>query len=318
MNEPFLKKYKPKRYKDFVIDPEYINLLSTLVKMDSLNILLIGDSSCGKTSLLDATIREYYDKDYIPRDNVLYINNLQEQGISYYRTEVKTFCKTPSSISGKKKFIVLDDIDIINDQSQQVFRNCIDKYSHNVSFISSCTNTQKVVESLQSRCTLIKIKSVETKLLSEILTKIKRKEGIKITKKAQEFILNVCNNSIRLLVNYMEKFNLLDEKITLEKAKNICTNISYYDFEKFTNEWYNNKNLSTALKVINTIFDKGYSVMDILDSYFQFVKITNILNEEAKYKSITIICSYISLFHTLHEDEIELVFFTYDLVKSAR
>jgi DNA polymerase III gamma/tau subunit len=102
----------------------------------------------------------------------------------------------------------------------------------------------------------------------------------------------------------MEKFNLLDEKITLEKAKNICTNISYYDFEKFTNEWYNNKNLSTALKVINTIFDKGYSVMDILDSYFQFVKITNILNEEAKYKSITIICSYISLFHTLHEDEI--------------
>jgi len=318
MNEPFLKKYKPKRYKDFVIDPEYINLLSTLVKMDSLNILLIGDSSCGKTSLLDATIREYYDKDYIPRDNVLYINNLQEQGISYYRTEVKTFCKTPSSISGKKKFIVLDDIDIINDQSQQVFRNCIDKYSHNVSFISSCTNTQKVVESLQSRCTLIKIKSVETKLLAEILTKIKRKEGIKITKKAQEFILNVCNNSIRLLVNYMEKFNLLDEKITLEKAKNICTNISYYDFEKFTNEWYNNKKLSTALKVINAIFDKGYSVMDILDSYFQFVKITDILNEEAKYKSITIICSYISLFHTLHEDEIELVFFTYDLVKSAR
>ena len=318
MNEPFLKKYKPKRYKDFVIDPEYINLLSTLVQMDSLNILLIGDSSCGKTSLLDATIREYYDKDYIPRDNVLYINNLQEQGISYYRTEVKTFCKTPSSISGKKKFIVLDDIDIINDQSQQVFRNCIDKYSHNVSFISSCTNTQKVVESLQSRCTLIKIKSVETKLLSEILTKIKRKEGIKITKKAQEFILNVCNNSIRLLVNYMEKFNLLDEKITLEKAKNICTNISYYDFEKFTNEWYNNKNLLVAFKIINTIFDKGYSVMDILDSYFQFVKITDILNEEAKYKSITIICSYISLFHTLHEDEIELVFFTYDLVKSAQ
>ena len=317
MNEPFLKKYKPKRYKDFVIDPEYINLLSTLVQMDSLNILLIGDSSCGKTSLLDATIREYYDKDYIPRDNVLYINNLQEQGISYYRTEVKTFCKTPSSISGKKKFIVLDDIDIINDQSQQVFRNCIDKYSHNVSFIASCTNTQKVVESLQSRCTLIKIKSVETKLLAEILTKIKRKEDIKITKKAQEFILNVCNNSIRLLVNYMEKFNLLDEKITLEKAKNICTNISYYDFEKFTNEWYNNKKLSAALKIINSIFDKGYSVMDILDSYFQFVKITDILNEEAKYKSITIISSYISLFHTLHEDEIELVFFTYDLVKSA-
>ena len=153
-----LKKTKIKEFILGIPEEPYAKLLTGRDTIDnkvvqqeadttSQRILLIGDSSCGKTSLLDATIREYYDKDYIPRDNVLYINNLQEQGISYYRTEVKTFCKTPSSISGKKKFIVLDDIDIINDQSQQVFRNCIDKYSHNVSFISSCTNTQKVVES---------------------------------------------------------------------------------------------------------------------------------------------------------------------------
>jgi len=57
--------------------------------------------------------------------------------------------------------------------------------------------------------------------------------------------------------------------------------------------------------------------MDILDCYFQFIKITDLLEEESKYKCITIICSYISLFHTLHEDEIELVFFTYDLIKSV-
>ena len=149
MNEPFLKKYRPRKYKDFVIEPQLINLLNTLIKMNSLNLLLVGDSSSGKTSLLDATIREYYNSDKIPIDNVLYINNLHEQGISYYRTEVKTFCQTPSSVPSKKKFIILDDIDIINEQSQQVFRNCIDKYSHNVNFIASCTNTQKVVESLK-------------------------------------------------------------------------------------------------------------------------------------------------------------------------
>jgi DNA polymerase III delta prime subunit len=50
---------------------------------------------------------------------------------------VKTFCQTCSVIKGKKKIIVLDDIDLINEQSQQVFRNCIDKFSHNVNFISS-------------------------------------------------------------------------------------------------------------------------------------------------------------------------------------
>ena len=202
----------------------------------------------------------------------------------------------------KKKFIVLDDIDTISEQSQQVFRNCIDKYSHNVNFIASCCNTQKVVESLQSRITLIKLKPATKDILKSILIKIKDNEGINISDRAQEFILNVCNNSIRLLINYMEKFNLLDEKITITKAKEICTNISYFDLEKYTHEWYNNKSLENSVKIIYNIFDKGYSVMDILDSYFQFIKITNILQEEEKYKVISFICKYISFFHTLHEN----------------
>ena len=316
MNETFLKKYKPKIYEDFIIDNEYINLLHTLIKMDALNILLIGNTSCGKSSLLDATIREYYNLDKIPIDNVLYINNLQEQGISYYRSEVKTFCRTTSSISGKKKFIVLDDIDTISEQSQQVFRNCIDKYSHNVNFIASCCNTQKVVESLQSRITLIKLRPATKNILKSILVKIKNNENIIISDRAQDFILNVCNNSLRLLINYMEKFNLLDEKITITKAKEICTNISYFDLEKYTIEWYKNKSLENSVKIIYNIYDKGYSVMDILDSYFQFIKITNILQEEEKYKVISIICKYISLFHTLHENDVELTFITNDLVNN--
>ena len=96
MNLPFLKKYQPKKYDEFVIDEAYIQLLKTLIDMNNLNILLIGDSGTGKTSLIEATIREYYQLDKIPKNNVLYINSLQEQGISYYRNEVKTFCQTSS------------------------------------------------------------------------------------------------------------------------------------------------------------------------------------------------------------------------------
>jgi len=167
---------------------------------------------------------------------------------------------------------------------------------------------------LQSRNTLIKIKSVSDSLLQEILTNIKDEEKINITTSAQSFILSICNNSIRLLVNYMEKFNLLDEKITLEKAKLICTNISFYDFEKFTSKWSKEGDIAGAIKIIKSIFDKGYSVMDILDSYFNFIKITNLIDEFQKYRCIKIICAYISRFHTQHEDEIELIFLTYDLM----
>ena len=315
MNTQFLKKYQPLFFDNFTIDKEYIELLNTLNKMDSLNILLVGNNGSGKTSILYATIREYYNMKEIPSNNVLLINNLKEQGISYYRSEVKTFCQTPSIVPNKKKFIILDDIDFINEQSQQVFRNCIDKYSHNVHFLASCSNTQKVIESIQSRCTIIKLKPISQAYLKIILKKIKNAEKLSITDKAENFILNICNNSIRLLINYLEKFKLLNIPIDEKKVKEICTNISFYEFENYTKAWYEEKNLQKSIKLIYSIYNKGYSVMDILDSYFSFIKITNIIGEPVKYKIIIFILKYIAVFHTLHENDIELIIFTNELIK---
>jgi hypothetical protein len=59
-------------------------------------------------------------------------------------------------------------------------------------------------------------------------------------------------------------------------------------------------------------------VMDILDNYFLFIKNTNILNEDQKYNIIPFICKYISIFHNIHEDEIELALFTNNLIKILR
>ena len=55
--------------------------------------------------------------------------------------------------------------------------------------------------------------------------------------------------------------------------------------------------------------------MDILDSYFTFIKITQSIPEKIKYKIIKLILKYIAIFHTLHESEIELALFTNELYK---
>jgi DNA polymerase III delta prime subunit len=312
----FIDKFQPIYFKDFEIDNKIIDILKTLINMDNLNILFIGDMASGKTSLLNAIIKEYYDgnnqKQY--EENVLYINSLKEQGINYYRSDVKTFCQTCSSIKNKKKIVVLDDIDIINEQSQQVFRNCIDKFSHNVHFISSCSNTQKVIESLQSRFIIIKINPLKRENLHKILLKIKARENIEIDLNAEEFILDVSNSAAKILLNYMEKFKLLNQKITYELAVQLCTNISFLTFEEY-NTLLKNKKLDEAIKLIYKIYDKGYSVMDILDSYFLFIKSTKNITEEQKYNIIPFICKYITIFHNIHEDEIELALFTNNLIK---
>ena len=137
-------------------------------------------------------------------------------------------------------------------------------------------------------------------------------ENIDIDQESINFIINISNNTVKILINYMEKFKLLGEKITLNLATHLCSNISFLTFEKYTN-LIKNKNLKEAISIILEIHDKGYSVMDILDNYFIFVKNTSLLNEDQKYNIIPIICKYITIFYNIHEDEIELSLFTNNL-----
>ena len=89
-NKLFIHKYQPLYFNDFGEHNEVVKMLKTLVLIDDINILLIGNIASGKTSLLNTLIREYYvghlPKEY--EENVLYINSLKEQGINYYRTDV--------------------------------------------------------------------------------------------------------------------------------------------------------------------------------------------------------------------------------------
>jgi len=314
LNQLFVQKYQPLVFKDFESNNELFVMLKAFILMDQLNILFIGDMACGKTCLLNAIVREYYQgvsKDY--EENVLYINNLKEQGINYYRTEVKTFCQSCCSIKNKKKIIILDDIDLINEQSQQAFRNCIDKFSKNVIFISSCTNIQKVIESIQSRLNIIKINNLEKENMFRIIKKIKTHENIHIDPDAEQFIVAISNNTIKILLNYMEKFKLLNENITLDLAIKLCSNISFLTFENYTSLLKENR-LFDAIQLLYDTYDKGFSVMDILDNYFFFIKTTNLLTDEEKYCIIPCICKYITVFSNIHEDEIELALFTNNII----
>ena len=151
--------------------------------------------------------------------------------------------------------------------------------------------------------------------LTTIMHKIKVAENIVIDSDAEQFILNVCNNTAKILINYMEKFKLLNYPITLELANNVCTNISFHIFNEYT-QLIKDKQLTKAVSILYNLYDKGYSVMDILDNYFLFVKNTDLLTEKQKYNVIPIICKYITVFHNIHEDEIELALFSNNMFAS--
>ena len=313
----FITKYKPYYLKDFNLEESLLQMVELLFQLDDLNILFISNPNSGKTTLLYALIREYYKlatNDPIPEHNILFINNLKEQGINYFRNEMKTFCQSHSSIHGKKKIIIIDDIDTINEQSQQVFRNYIDKYNHNVHFISVCVNIQKVIESFQSRVHILNVPPPNRKHFEIVMEKIIVTEHLTIDEPSKEYLLMISNNSIRNLINNLEKIFIYGEAVDLELCKKICSNISFQQFEKYI-ETIRNNDINAAILIMYDIHDHGYSVIDILDYFFTFVKLTDFLNENEKYSVIPFLCKYITIFHNIHEDVIELSLFTNNLFR---
>jgi len=312
--ELFISKYKPYYLNEFSMTESTRNILRTLFEIDELNLLFVGGSGSGKTTLLYCILREYYGLGKtagIPETNVLFINNLKEQGIQYYRNDMKTFCQSHCSIYGKKKMVVVDDLDTVNEQSQQVFRNYIDKYKHNVHFISVCTNIQKVIESIQSRVHMIQLASPTDSDILPIMDYILNAEGIQVDAEAREYLWKNAQGSLRVLINSLEKLYIYGGVVDGSLCRQLCSTISSQRFNNYIG-YLEKGSLKEAIAELYAIYDQGYSVIDILDYFFAFLK-TSPLSEEIQYKIVPILCRYITIFNKVHEDAIELAFFTNQL-----
>lgn len=242
---------------------------------------------------------------------------MKEQGIAFYRGDVKTFCSSLPTIPNKKRFVVLDDLDLINEQSQQIFRTCIDKYNKSVNFVASCTNPQKVIESLQSRLLSVRIPPLEPRSLKRIADNIIAKENLSLTPEALDYIIMVAQNSARSLINYLEKVALLDKHVDLSLAEALCTDIAWIYFEHYL-QFCKSGNVKQAVDILYQFYHQGFSVMDILDNLFVFIKQTQtgLLSEQEVYQLVQILCRHIIMLQEIHVHQVELAFFTCKVIKT--
>lgn len=315
MSKLLIDKYKPTSINDLIFDDEFKMLLNELIETKTLNIIIYGENSCGKTTIIKLIINEYYKNDAKGIDNIINIHETKDQGIHYFRNELHLFCKTCCTIKNKKKMVILDDFDLINDQSQQVFRNLLDQYSDNVIFLMSCSNVHKIINSIQSRQMILKIPKPSHSKLIELCKDIIKKENILIHEDLLEYIILNSSSSIIRSINYLQKCKLIGDKLDINNISDIMTHVNFNILDNYF-LLLKEKQIKDANDILFGIIDYGYSVIDILDSLNVYLKNDNkILNDEEKYKIIICVCKYITLFYDLHENEIELVFLNNTIYK---
>ena len=315
MTISFLKKYSPKNFEDFLLKDEIIYFIKSIIETQNINILITGSIGTGKTTMINLILNTYYKNINDYDTNVMKINCLKEQGIQYYRNEVKNFCQTKTSICNKKKVLILDDLDDINEQSQQIFRNYIDKYHENVIFITSCTDINKINEHILCRLFIIKLQTITNDKLYSLCDKIIQNENLIINNEVKHEIVKLSNYSFRNLLCNLEKIKLSNIKIDDTNIYKVCSNINFNHYKSYTREILNN-NLEKSCKIIKCICDEGYSIIDIFYFYFIFLKQSENIDEMQKLIIIKHLCKYIGLINNNYEDDIELVIFTNNIIKA--
>lgn len=314
MNSTFFDNYKPNNLSDINLINETIEIINIYLKNNKMLFLIHGPSLSGKTSLINILLKEYYNSSNY-NDNILYINLLKEQGINYFRNEIKNFCQIHNSSNIKQKSIIIDDFDSLNELNQKILINYINKYN-NINFVLSCSDLNKIVPSTMYLLEMIKIENVDNVFLEKILNKIIKKTNIVLEDNIKKQLINDYNKNIPFFINKVLEINIIfiNSNYIINNYKFLDNNI-LINIDNYLNLCKNNK-VKEAKKLILELNNIGLSVIDILDNIIYYVKnINKSLNEEYRFKIIKLITNYINVFNNLHEDKIELLFLTNNIIK---
>jgi len=309
-------KYSPVAIDELCASADFLECVRALIDIDLLNILCVGHECSGKTTVINAIIRAYYDipkEESISSKNILVINSLNDNGVAYFRSEVKAFCKSKSTIPSRKKTVVLDNLDTMSESVQHVFRGYIDKYSCNVNILASCVNSMKVAESVRSRLGILNVVAPNRDQVAQIMSRVVAGEGLDIGVDLQHSILAQCNYEACQVLNYLDKLKIIGLPVSADLCRISGADISTSEFDAYF-EFVLARKLSEATAVLYAVHDNGYSVIDILEYMFAFVKITDALSERGKYSSVEIICKHIAIFNTVHESAVELAVMTNSMI----
>lgn len=311
MNPNFIEKYIPKTIDDLPIEPDFIRMIKTLIMLNNMKIMLISDDDYLKNIVINTILKEFD----VLNNEILYVSQIKDQGVSNMRYELKLFCQTPSSRFKKKKILILDDIQVFSDNMQKLIVNNIDKWSDNINVIITSKSLYSVDDSLSSRVVPINIPNIHKEILKKKIIAVCEKESINITSEGIEYLLKINENNILSLLNSLNKCKLLqteDMYIDIDILRKCCTLINETDFYKYI-ELCKNKKITESYQLLLTFVNNGYSVMDILNEFYNYVKISESIYEEQKYKLFKIISNFIINFITIHEEELELLIFSHDI-----
>lgn len=168
----WVEKYRPRRIADTILPAELKETFQKFVDQGSVpNLILAGPPGVGKTTVAKAMLEEL-GCDYVV------INGSMNGNIDTLRNDILNFASSVSLVGGRK-YVILDEADYLNPNSTQpALRNFMEEFSRNCGFILTCNFKGRIIDPLQSRCSVIDFKVPRSDISKLAAQFFKRVTGI--------------------------------------------------------------------------------------------------------------------------------------------
>jgi replication factor C subunit 2/4 len=319
-NTLWIEKYRPVKFEDVIADKNIIKEINLIIKnKDIPNMIFTGTPGIGKTTTILCIAKQLYGKYF--KDTVLELNASDDRGIKTINSgAIGNFCnfKLPYTDEDKDKYckhklIIFDESDNMTEKVLPVISMLMDTYYKTTRFVFTCNSSTKIIESIQSRCKIIRFTRLNVDMISYRLERILKIENINYDKKILNEIALVSDGDMRYAINLLQ---LLVDRFQIVNKDNFAKIYEHPSNEILYNilDVLSKNNVKNALLEIHKLKNSGFSVYDIFTGFFTYFKsLNNEINEEFKIQLIFVISTYLFTTSKYNDTDINLTSFILDI-----
>jgi replication factor C small subunit len=212
---PWTEKYRPKKLDEVAGQHEAVATLKAFVKAKNMpNLLFAGPPGVGKTTCSLALAHELFGSEFAA--NFLELNASDGRGIDIVRGRIKDFARAVSIGDAPFKLIFLDEGDALTSDAQQALRRTMESASSVTRFIISANYSSRIIEPIQSRCSVFRFMPLQEKDMHKCLEHVAKSEKLTVDADAHKAIFYVCEGDMRRALNILQGAAMHAKHITAE------------------------------------------------------------------------------------------------------
>ena len=271
LNTPWIEKYRPTKLSQIVGNKRIISNLQSISESGNLpNLILAGPPGTGKTTSVLALAHELLGENF--KKAVIELNASDERGINVVRDKIKRFAQQKIPLpEGRHKIIILDEADSMTSSAQGSMRVTISDYSNTTRFVLACNDSSKIIEAIQSRCTVLRFGKLSPDDIKERIKFVLKNEHANYDEKGLQAIIDTCNGDMRYALNNTQSCIVGFGEVNEENVYKIVELPRPKEIEKIYN-FCINKMFVEAINKFNELFDEGYSCLEIISVFNRLIQ----------------------------------------------